>query len=127
MSNAKSSGAGPFTADGNIPGAPDQPITDLVSTALSDGQRSRPTDYIQSPLMAGSIAEGGEIRDLTSQPGPSPEAMCGPDHDVRKEDLPIDGSGKGIRDAFDPAARGVGSVGSTLSPFANLRSEKGPK
>ena len=125
MSNAKS-GTGPFTADGNIPGAPDQPVTDLVTNPVSAGSRTQPTDYIQSPTMAGSIAEGGEIRDPLATRGPVPADMAGPDHDVRPEDGPITG-GKGIEDAFDPADRGVGSVGSTAVPFANLHSEKGAK
>jgi hypothetical protein len=124
MSNAKSPGAGPFTADGNIPGAPDQPVTDLVTNAISAGSRTRPNDYIANPVMPGSIAAGGEIRDLTSQPGPSPEAMCGPDHDIRAEDLPIDGSGKGPTPDPPAGTRGCGSINETAVPFRDLHADK---
>jgi hypothetical protein len=128
MSNSSSSKAGPFTADGTIPGEGPQPVTDLVSRPDSVGQRSRPTDYIQSPTMAGSIAEGGEIRDPLATQGPAPTDLVASDADTHPDQAPIDGRGPGISDAFAVADRGVGSVGSSAVPFKSLaRAERGSR
>jgi len=124
MSNAKSPGAGPFTADGNIPGAPAQPVTDLVTNPVSAGSRTRPTDYIANPVMPGSIAAGARSA-TSSKSGAGPADMAGPDHDVSRGRT--DHRGKGIEDSFDPALAESAPSGSTAVPFANLHSEKGAK
>jgi hypothetical protein len=128
LSDSGNTGTAFATPTGEIPGEGAQPVTNLVAAVVSAGQRSRPTDFISNPAGAGNEIAASSIqglpRDFTTERGPSPAEMFGPDHDIRAEDLPIDGSGKGPIPDPPAGTRGCGSINETSVPFRNLRSEK---
>lgn len=119
---AKDNAAPPFATRDGRPVDPSATVTrgaDFTKNPIGDGTRSPPPspwDPSQNPKPDGGAAGGALYGAPNRAQATAPEERTNPEDAGERG-----GASRPIVDAFDPGARGTGSVGTASVPFAKLK------